>query len=57
MRELCQFSMANTIRTNLNKIHSHQNHAICVIFHKDKFSHTKEFFEQNKVLMYINQIF
>ena len=40
---------AGTIRTNLKKIHSQQNHAICIIFRKDKFSHTKELFEQNKV--------
>ena len=41
---------ASTIRTNLKKIHSQQKHAIRIIFHKDKFSHTKEPFVQNKVL-------
>ena len=35
---------ASTTRTNLKKIHSHQKQAICIIFHKDKFSHTKEHF-------------
>ena len=39
----------NTIRTKLKKIHSQQKHAICIIFRKDKFSHTKELFVQNKV--------
>ena len=39
----------STIITNLKKIHSHQKHAICIVFRKDKFSHTKELFVQNKV--------
>ena len=39
----------NTIRTNLKKISRQQKHAIHIIFHKDKFSHSKELFEQNKV--------
>ena len=30
------------MRTNLKKIHSQQKHAIRIIFHEDKFSHTKE---------------
>ena len=29
------------MRTNLKKIHSQQKHAIRIIFHEDKFSHTK----------------
>ena len=41
--------MGNTIRTNLKKIHNQQKHAIRIIFRKDKFSHTKELFVQNKV--------
>ena len=40
---------ASMIRTNLKKIHSQQKHAIRIIFRKDKFSHTKELFVQNKV--------
>ena len=32
-----------------NKIHRQQKHAICIIFRKGKFSHTKELFVQNKV--------
>ena len=39
---------ASTIRTNIKKIHSEQKHAIRIIFRKDKFSHTKELFVQNK---------
>ena len=34
---------------NLKKIHNHQKHVIGIIFCKDKFSHTKELFVQNKV--------
>ena len=40
---------ASTLRTNLKKIHSYQKHSIRIIFCKDKFSHTKELFVQNKV--------
>ena len=39
----------STIRTNLKKIHSQQKHAVSIIFRKDKFSHTKELFAQNKI--------
>ena len=39
----------STIRKNLKKIHSQQKHAICIIFYKDTFLHTKENFVQNKV--------
>ena len=31
----------STIRTNLKKTHSQQEHAIRIILHKDRFSHTK----------------
>ena len=34
---------------NKLQIHSQQKHAICIIYCKDKFSHTKECFVQNKV--------
>ena len=40
---------ASTIRTNLKKIYSQQKHAMRIIFLKDKFSHTKELFAQNKI--------
>ena len=48
MRKLCQFSMGK-YDTNLKKINSQQKHAIRIIFHKDKFSHTKELFVLNRV--------
>ena len=34
-------ALTSTIRTNLKKIHNQQKYAIRIIFHKDKFSHTK----------------
>ena len=40
---------ASIIRTNLSKILSQQKHAICILFRKNRFSHTKELFVQNKV--------
>ena len=40
---------ASKLRTTLKKIHSQQKHVIRVIYRKDKFSHTKEGFVQNKV--------
>ena len=44
--QLCQFKMGNY---DMSKINCQQKHAISIIFHKDKFSHTKELFVQNKV--------
>ena len=40
---------ASTIRTNLKKMNIQQKHDIHLIFSKDKFSHTKELFVQNKI--------
>ena len=42
------FAWASTIRTNLKKIHSQQKQAIRIICRRDKFSHKKELFVQNK---------
>ena len=35
----------STFRTNLKKINSQQKHAICIIFNKNKFAHTREIFK------------
>ena len=38
----------STCRTNLKKINSQQNHAIRIIFNKNKFAHTREIFKEQK---------
>ena len=40
---------ASIIRINFKKIHSPQKCAICIILRKDKFSHARQLFVQNKV--------
>ena len=40
----------STNRTYLKKLQSQQKHAIRVIFHKNKFAHTREHFKENNIL-------
>ena len=43
-------SWGSTCRTNLYKINSQQKHAIRIIFNKNKFTHTREIFKEQKIL-------
>ena len=40
----------STNRTYLKKLQSHQKHAIRIIFHENKFAHTREHFKENNIL-------
>ena len=40
----------STNRTNLKKINSQQKHAIRIVYNKDRFSHTRKLFRENKIL-------
>ena len=40
----------STNRTYLKKLQSQQKHAIRIIFHKNKFVHTREHFKENNIL-------
>ena len=40
----------NTCRTNLKKINRRQKHTIRIIFHKNKFAHTREIFKKQNIL-------
>ena len=41
----------STNRTYLKKLQSHQKHAIRIIFHENKFAHTREHFKENNILI------
>ena len=41
---------SSTCRTTLKKTSSHLKHAICIIFNKNKFEHTREIFKEQKIL-------
>ena len=40
----------NTSRTHLKKLQNQQKYAIRIIFHKNKFAHTREHFKENNIL-------
>ena len=40
----------STNRTYLKKLQSQQKHAIKIIFHENKFAHTREHFKENNIL-------
>ena len=40
----------STTRTYLKKLQSQQKHAIRIIFHENKFAHTREYFKENNIL-------
>ena len=40
----------NTNRTYLKQLQSQQKHAIRIIFHENKFAHTREHFKENNIL-------
>ena len=43
-------ALCSTNRTYLKKLQSQQKHTIRIIFHEDKFAHTREHFKENNIL-------